>query len=240
MERRILVASSPTDAITLIQDEHPQALLIMPASRDDLGLADSDAQQVLETVAPYDLPVITCCLPTERRASSILHVPEFLIKPVMREQVITVVERLCASPQRVLVVDDDRDMVVLLKRILENEWPGIQVLVATRGREALRLVHRAPDVILLDLLMPEMSGPELLDLLRADPQTAHIPVAVITARGPAEDLATLQSGELRLFRNRGFAAEELVRLLDSMVRSLPPRYVTSPADVTGIPETAPA
>jgi signal transduction histidine kinase/CheY-like chemotaxis protein len=240
MERRVLLAATPTEAVTLIQNEHPQALVIMPESYSELEQARQNALEVLQAVSPYDLPVVTCCLPTERRASGALHVPELLIKPVVREQVVSVVERLCPRPQRVLVVDDDRDMVALLRRILESQWSDMEVLVATRGAEALRQAQHRPDVILLDLLMPEMSGSELLELLRADERTAHIPVAVITARGPAEDLATQQMGELHLFRNTGFAAEELIRVLESTVRNLPPHYVTALVGAPSTLETAPA
>jgi CheY-like chemotaxis protein len=79
----------------------------------------------------------------------------------------------------VLVVDDDVSCRDLLKRALEDE--GFRVTVAADGRAALRSIEqRRPDLILLDLEMPVLSGYRLFQRLAANPQTSRIPVVVIT------------------------------------------------------------
>jgi CheY-like chemotaxis protein len=81
----------------------------------------------------------------------------------------------------VLVVEDDQDIREALVHVLHDE--GFVVDMATNGLEALDLIRRrgAPDVILLDLLMPIMSGTELLSILRRTPPLASIPVVVMSA-----------------------------------------------------------
>jgi CheY-like chemotaxis protein len=84
-------------------------------------------------------------------------------------------------------------------------------------------------VVLLDLFMPGLSGVEVLARLRANPATAQIPVIVVTARTPAEELANLRECEVRVLRKRGLAAGEMVRLIESLGVALNPRYAAAPA-----------
>ncbi len=83
----------------------------------------------------------------------------------------------------VLVVDDDPDIRDTLREILEAE--GHAVITAPHGRAALSVLRKGlrPSLILLDLMMPGMSGWELLALLREDPALADLPVAVLSAAG---------------------------------------------------------
>ncbi len=82
---------------------------------------------------------------------------------------------------RIMVVDDDLDTVSILARHLQRE--GFVAIEAVSGPECLRLAREHPvDVILLDLMMPEMDGFEVCRALKQDPDTAGIPVIMITAR----------------------------------------------------------
>ena len=82
---------------------------------------------------------------------------------------------------QIMVVDDDADTVSILARHLQRE--GFVAIEAVSGAECLRLVHEYPvDVILLDLMMPEMDGFQVCRRLKEDPATAEIPVILITAR----------------------------------------------------------
>ena len=84
-----------------------------------------------------------------------------------------------AVPAQVLVVDDDRINRMLLTRSLESE--GHVVRTAANGREALDILHREPpDVVLLDIVMPELDGVSVLKQLKADETLAHLPVIVIS------------------------------------------------------------
>jgi CheY-like chemotaxis protein len=93
--------------------------------------------------------------------------------------------RPAATPRgRVLVIEDERDIRDALAEALSYE--GYDVAVAANGREALRTLHGGPlpDVILLDLVMPEMSGWEFRQVQVRDPALAGIPVVVVSASDP--------------------------------------------------------
>ena len=85
----------------------------------------------------------------------------------------------------ILVVDDEKDIVDLLSYNLTKE--GFHVIPARNGREALERVKQKPDVIILDIMMPEMSGLQVIQELRKEKKTSSIPVLVLTAKGSETD-----------------------------------------------------
>ncbi|MGE5316185.1 MAG: response regulator [Acidobacteriota bacterium] len=87
--------------------------------------------------------------------------------------------------QTLLLADDERDIVDFLRYNLEKE--GFEILTAKNGREALTLARQQPDLILLDVMMPEMSGHDVMRALKADPATASIPIIFLTARNSELD-----------------------------------------------------
>ena len=89
----------------------------------------------------------------------------------------------------ILVVDDNPDSIMILRSILEMH--GFIVRVAESGREALeQLEADKPDVVLLDVMMPEMSGLEVLERIKTTHSTSRIPVIMVTAKIHDEDVMT--------------------------------------------------
>ena len=87
----------------------------------------------------------------------------------------------------VLVVDDNDDNLRIMRGILVSR--GFDVRVAHDGASALKLVEqKRPDVILLDVMMPEMDGMEVLDRIKGSPDSAAIPVILVTAKAQDDDL----------------------------------------------------
>lgn len=85
----------------------------------------------------------------------------------------------------ILIVDDEKDILEMLKYNLEKE--GYKVLTARDGRKALEQTKGIPNLILLDVMMPEMDGWEVCKHLKRDPLTANIPVIFLTAKGTEFD-----------------------------------------------------
>ncbi len=85
----------------------------------------------------------------------------------------------------ILVVDDEKDIVDLLSYNLTKE--GFTVITARNGREALDRVKQKPDLIILDVMMPEMNGLQVIQELKKDKKTASIPVLLLTAKGSETD-----------------------------------------------------
>ena len=91
------------------------------------------------------------------------------------------------TPRNVLVVDDTEDCRLILRTMLESQ--GHRVRLAENGAQALAAVReQRPDVIMLDVMMPDMSGIEVLQELRSQPSTASVPVILVTARTGDDDV----------------------------------------------------
>jgi DNA-binding response OmpR family regulator len=91
--------------------------------------------------------------------------------------------------KKILVVDDNIDSIMILRSILESQ--GFQVFTAQNGPDALDAVSRErPDLILLDVMMPQMSGIEVLERLKTTHATSKVPVIMVTAKIQDEDVMT--------------------------------------------------
>jgi CheY-like chemotaxis protein len=91
------------------------------------------------------------------------------------------------TPRSIMVVDDNPDIITIVKTILEGK--GYNVLSASSGQELLNLLNsRKPDLIILDIMMPEMDGLEVLGRLKGVTETASIPVILLTAKVQYEDV----------------------------------------------------
>jgi CheY-like chemotaxis protein len=93
---------------------------------------------------------------------------------------------------KILVCDDEKDVVELVSFLLEKD--GYNVVTAKNGREALEVVAKdIPDLILLDVMMPEMDGYTVQTRLQEDPKTREIPVIILTAKGQMRDVFAMSS-----------------------------------------------
>ncbi len=114
-------------------------------------------------------------------------------------------------PVRILVVDDDPDTLEIIGRHLQHE--GFVAMLAASGAECLRIVADAAvgvDVILLDLMMPEMDGFEVCEALKRIPALAAVPIIVITARDDIEARAEGMRLGVSEFLPKPFSRRELV------------------------------
>jgi adenylate cyclase len=121
-----------------------------------------------------------------------------------------------SEPETILVVDDLPQNVRLLEAVLAPR--GYAVVEATSGRAALERMASAPiDLVLLDILMPEMDGYEVCRALRADPATRFLPVVMITASGEQEKVAAIEAGADD-FIAKPFDQAELLARVGSLLR----------------------
>lgn len=142
----------------------------------------------------------------------------FLRKPIERAALIALLERASApSPGRVLVVDDDPDAVDLVIAMIGDR--GYEIQTATNGREALDEIARIkPDAIILDLMLPEMDGFEVVHRLSLNPEWRSIPVVLLTARDLShEERRALDIGTARIIQKGNFSRDELVAELGRVI-----------------------
>lgn len=121
----------------------------------------------------------------------------------------------------ILVVEDEAALVMLLRYNLEKE--GYRVEVAVDGREALlKVSEERPDLILLDWMLPELSGIEVCRQLRRDSETRNIPIVMVTARGEEADRVRGLDGGADDYISKPFSPSELLARLRAVLRRIRP------------------
>jgi len=120
---------------------------------------------------------------------------------------------------RIVVVDDSPEARRLIRRILQSQG-DFEIFEATDGREAIEIVNKEhPDLVILDLMMPEVDGFAVLDALRSKPDTANIPVIVATAKELTVDEKARLQGQIQSLMQKGdFLNDEFLEEVRSLIR----------------------
>jgi CheY-like chemotaxis protein len=176
--------------------------------------------------ATSSVPVLFYNLPDDREAGSVLDL-DHLAKPLGGDDLAQALRRQGIETGRgkrktILIVDDDPAILALHARVVQSQIPTCRVLRASNGVEALAVMaHTRPDLVLLDLMMPEMDGFAVLEAMREDESARNIPVIVLTAQLlRQEDMARLQQGVAAVLGKELFTpAEVLAQVEAALTRS---------------------
>jgi len=207
---RVLTAATGDEGLRLVRTERPDVVtldVLMPGINGWAVLTTLKADAELA-----EIPVVVLSILDDRDVGYTLGAADYLTKPIDRDRLLTVLRRHCPrdSAAPLLVVEDEPGTREMLRRMLERE--GWSVEVASNGRVGLeRLAARLPALILLDLMMPEMDGFELIAVLRERPEWRAIPIVVVTARDISEaERRQLNGGVVRVIRKGASTREELL------------------------------
>jgi CheY-like chemotaxis protein len=193
-----------------------QAVLI-----NDLSVSKTLERLSSRERLPHDTPTIVCSIPGVHDSAGNLGASAYLVKPVSREVLLEVLGRLRLDGGTVLIVDDEPDALHLFGRMLASSGYDYRVLLARDGQEALHILQdRRPDVLLLDLVMPNMDGFRLLETMHRNPTFRDIPVVVISARDPAGQPIVSQA--LAVTRSTGLSVRQIMTSIEALSRALSP------------------
>ncbi len=212
---RVEVARDGAEAVDMAKRLHPSVITL------DLMLPVKDGWQVLKELKRHPLcrniPIIIVSIIDEKNIGFSLGAVDYFVKPVSKDELVQALNRVHLLPRQdqkrptVLVIDDDRAATDLVQIILENE--GYHVLKAFQGKDGVEIAARErPDLIILDLIMPEVSGFNVAYQLKQIPATRSIPIIVLTSMEMDEDtqlqLGTYVTG---LMSKSSFTKKDLLR-----------------------------
>ena len=206
---RVAVAASGEEGLRRARELRPAVITL------DVMMPGMDGWAVLTALkadaALADVPVIMLTMVDDRNLGYALGAAEYLTKPLDRDRLIDVLRRYHPDSGRpILVVDDDPEVRALLRRMLERE--GYAIVEAENGRIALeRLQAITPAVVLLDLMMPEMDGFDVVSEMRQRAEWRGIPIVVVTAKDLSpEDRRRLNGSVERVLQKGAMSREALL------------------------------
>lgn len=226
---KVIAASSGDQGLRMAREFRPDLITL------DLLLPDMSGWDILRSLKAdpelCHVPVVVVSVIAEDNRGSVLGAVELLDKPIERDALLAIVERhLTPAAGRVLIVDDEPDARLLLATYLRDA--GAEIRLAESGRAALRLLETfEPDLVVLDLLMPEMDGREVLRALQSTPAARRAPVVIVTAKdlSPAEVRQLNEEAEAVLQKD-GDLEQELRAVLDHLrTRKAAPRLAVAVA-----------
>jgi CheY-like chemotaxis protein len=166
-----------------------------------------------------DIPVMMLSMTNDKSLGYALGASEFLTKPIQRERLMPVLSKYMPDPRAgsILVIEDDETTGEMMKKLLDRE--GYISSSAGNGRIALeRMETSAPQLILLDLMMPEMDGFEFVTRLRKHKKWSSIPVIVVTAKHiTEEDRLRLNGYVSKIIQKGAFSKQELLQEISSLI-----------------------
>lgn len=224
----IVALNGPDDVRVALSKGPVQAVIV--------NLPRIEAQPYIDVVnanTQYKTPILTFWMPGDNAVIRKMGVRQYLVKPVRKQALIDALHQLDMPIQHILIVDDDAEVHQLFSRMFAASDLPYTMLWATSGKEALEILReRDVDVLLLDLLMPEMSGYEMLEIKQREPGMAGIPVIVISAEDP--DIRPPSSSEIHISQPGGLSTHDLMRCITKTTQALAPESQT---DDSTYPET---
>ncbi|RME32990.1 MAG: response regulator, partial [Thermoflexia bacterium] len=182
---RVLIAHRGEEALRLAREAHPGLITL------DIMLPDIDGFTLLEQLKKdhrtADIPVVVISVVPDREKGLRLGAVDYLNKPIEEKRLIEVVRRILHRRGLILVVDDDRDNLALMREVLRRY--GFSVQTTGQGKRALQIAREThPALILLDLKLRDVDGYQVLRNLKSDPRTQDIPVVIMSGSVTDEEL----------------------------------------------------
>jgi CheY-like chemotaxis protein len=219
---RVITAKGGLEGLQRARELKPSAITLDVMMSDLSGwavLAELKADPELASI-----PVVMASVADEQRKGLALGAADYLTKPINPETLTRSVGRFLRSPAgtRVLIVEDAAAQRAVARAALETK--GCVVSEAPNGRAALeKLRQEGADLILLDLIMPEMDGFEFAAALRANPQWKGIPVVVLTSKElSAEERERLKASVSQVLIKHEFNSADLIHHVRSAMNGARP------------------
>jgi signal transduction histidine kinase/DNA-binding response OmpR family regulator/CHASE3 domain sensor protein len=213
---KVVTAASAEIAFDILSKEFPDLIIL------DILLPGMDGWEFLERIKVDKklamIPVVIASMVADGKKGIALGAAQVIQKPISRERLSATLSAMGINASKnktcVLIIDDDPKSVQILRTYFVNE--GYTVLAAYGGREGIaRVREKEPDLIILDLMMPEVNGFDVVETLRKDEKSAAIPIIIVTAKQVTnDDRERLRGDVIRIIEKSEFKSGIFIKEIE--------------------------
>ena len=225
---KTISAYSGKEALKLAEEYQPFAITL------DVMMPTMDGWEVLQKLksklVTKDIPVIVVSVSEDNKTGFALGAVGYVQKPVDKYLLISEINKLHNKPNSVMIVDDNKIDRKQMSQIIQAE--NIKTILANDGNECISLIQQSiPDVLVLDLMMPEMDGFQVLDRIRKDQKTRNLPVIVVTAKDlTREDKSKLSGKVSSVLAKSESTPQDLFKEISRILNRLEQKEIESEKD----------
>lgn len=221
-----LKAASGAEALKLAKTHKPFAITL------DLIMPEMDGLETLQHLKKdpktSGIPVIIVSVSDDRKTGLTLGAVGHVTKPVIRNELIKEINKACTNPVSIMVVDDSElDRKNIMEMLIRE---NMQVVAAENGKVCIEKIKKAvPDVLVLDMMMPELDGFGVLEILRSDTLTMSLPVIIVTAKDlTAEDKNRLNQYVVSVLSKSGLTSQNLLDEIGNYLKKIEKPLIPDP------------
>ncbi|SDF79058.1 PAS domain S-box-containing protein [Methanolobus vulcani] len=218
---RVIMVEDGAEALEIAKDVHPFAITL------DLNLPGMDGTEILQNLKKDDctssIPVLVLSSLGEKDIGMVVGVVDHLTKPVDSDRLLGLLSNLVTKSGKTsfkaLVIDDDPMVVEMISEMIRSF--GYDVITAGSGQEGINKAFEThPDVLIVDLMMPDVSGFDVISTLKSDSRTINIPLIVCTAKDmEAYEVDYLNSNAFSILQKGKFSKEDLLGILGKLEKT---------------------
>ncbi|MFQ5900150.1 MAG: response regulator [Thermodesulfobacteriota bacterium] len=206
---------TPERAVTEIISLKPDIIIL------DILMPKKDGWEIIQELKSNQttkhIPVIFCTILSDKKLGMSLGATEYLIKPVSDDDLLRALTALNGTVKNIVVIDDDPKSVELIGRFLNSY--GYKSIPAYGGKEGLAAIRKyMPELVIVDLMMPEVDGFCVINELKNDPATKNIPIIVLSAKDITTEDRERLNGHVEKLLKKGLSTEE--ELMNNVIETL--------------------
>jgi CheY-like chemotaxis protein/signal transduction histidine kinase/CHASE3 domain sensor protein len=215
---KTIIATSGEEALELAEKYQPFAITL------DVIMPEMDGWEVLQKLKTNtktkNIPVIVVTVSDDKDTGFALGAVGYINKPVDKNLLISEIKKLNKTPDSVMIVDDNDFELKLMAEIIEAE--NINTILAHGGKESIKLLEeKVPDILVLDLMMPDMDGFQVLEKIRKSPKTKNLPVVIVTAKDITQEDKIKLSGKIStLIAKSDTTPQDLFKEIKRIIKEL--------------------
>lgn len=211
----VVAIQDPDDIVNKVTEIKPNAIIL------DVIIPKKDGWQIIRELKSNPetkyIPVIFCSIIANKKLGFSLGASDYLIKPVSDDDLLMTLRVLNGNVKDIMVIDDNPKDAELIERFLRGH--GYAVSLAYNGKEGIYNLKRyKPELIIIDLMMPEVDGFAVIEEVKKDITTRDIPIIVVSAKDITADDKKRLNGNVEAFISKGFLNED--ELMRQVVKAL--------------------